>query len=313
MKKWLGILSVVIVLLLLLEAISRFVLQRIYNRTFDSSLIIYNKYFTSPGLKSNASGMVWGTLFTTDEQGGRRNARNSSSKNKWLYIGDSVTEGVGVSDSCTFSSLSSERQEDYRCHNISLIGYSLSDYTNVLKYYLSVDSSVKLVTLFYCLNDVYGAAKTNELPVMAKTNFIGKANTFLQKYYSTYRLIKLLVFSNSNNYFLYDLQFYKKDNPYFAEAMHELLNCDSLCHVSSVPLNVVLLPYRSQVNGKGDTLLPQQLVQAFCNKHHIPCHDATTYLKESKEAQNLYLFADEIHFSETGHRLIADFLQKEGL
>lgn len=313
MKKWLSTLAVVVALLLLLEAASRLVLQRVYNRSFDSSLIIDNKYFNSSGLKANATGTVWGKRFTTDELGGRKNSGTSSAKNKWLYIGDSVTEGVGVEDSATFSSLSSEIKEAYRCHNISLIGYSLSDYANVLKYYLAADTAIKRVTLFYCLNDVYGKAKSKDLPVMIRRPFIGKANALLQENYATYKLLKLLVFRNSNNYFLYDLQFYEKDNLRFAEAMDELNGCDSLCRVSGVQLDVVLLPYRSQVNGKNDPLLPQQMVQDFCNSEGITCRDASVYLKESKHAEQLYLFADEIHFSETGHRVIKDFLQKEGL
>lgn len=313
MKKWTGTILVTLLLLLLLEAGSRYMLKRIYNRHFESSLIADNKYFTSSGLKENLAGIVWGKHFSTDELGGRRNPQAAKAKNKWLHIGDSVTEGVGVSDSATFSAITAERTSNYRVYNISLIGYSLSDYANVLKHYLSADTTIKRITLFYCLNDVYGKAKTKDLPVMVRNSFIGKANALLQENYATYKLIKLWVFSQSNNYFIYDLQFYEKDNPRFAEAMSELYECDSLCRASGVKLDVVLLPYRSQVNGKGDTLLPQWLVEDFCKSEGISCHDASTYLKESKDAENLYLYADEIHFSETGHRVIAGFLQKEGL
>jgi lysophospholipase L1-like esterase len=314
MKK-LTVFTIVVVGMLLItaEAISRVILLRVYNRGFDSSLIIDNKYFNSAGLKSNAAGTVWGKSFSTDELGGRRNPKAASAKNKWLYIGDSVTEGVGVDDSCTFSSLSSERKKDFQLYNISLIGYSLSDYANVLKYYLPADTTIKRVTLFYCLNDVYGTAKSKDLPEMVRNSFIGKANAFLQQNYATYKLLKLLVFSQSNNYFIYDLQFYENTNPRFTEAMNQLYQCDSLCKLNGTEMYVVLLPYRSQVNGKNDPLLPQQLVQDFCNSEGISCHDASTYLKESKDSENLYLFADEIHLSETGHRVVAHFLQKEGL
>ncbi len=313
MKKWLGTWAVVVGLLLLLETASRLVLQRVYNRSFHSSLIIDNKYFNSPGLKANATGTVWGKPFTTDALGGRKNAATTSAKSKWLYIGDSVTEGVGVDDSATFSSLTSEIKADYRCHNISLIGYSLADYANILKYYLPADTAIKRVTLFYCLNDVYGTAQTSHLPVMAKPSLTGKANAFLQQHYATYRLLKLLVFSHRNNYFTYDLQFYQPNTPRFTQAMQYLQTCHLLCKAQGVNMAVVLLPYRSQVNGKNDPLLPQQMVQGFCKSKGIGCHDASAYLKKSKHAQNLYLFADEIHFSETGHRVIKDFLQKEGL
>ncbi|MCX6199762.1 MAG: SGNH/GDSL hydrolase family protein [Bacteroidetes bacterium] len=299
----------VLAFLVAIEIISNRILNKIYNREFDYSLLANNKYFVSSGLKESTEGKVWGKEFHTDGLGCRKNKQAfDSKKKKWLFIGDSVTEGVGVEDSSTFSSLCSEVLKDYNICNYSLIGYSTSDYVNVLKSVLDNDSTNELVTLFYCLNDVYGNAKTKDLPVMAKQNFIGKLNGILQNSCSTYKLLKLFFYQNSNRYFTYDLQFYKKEDAHFVQAMNDLRFCDSLCKSKNVFFNVVMLPYQSQLRDKNFT--PQQLVGEYCANDSIEFSDASESLSKQTDANSLYLFADEIHFSEKGHKVISDFLSQ---
>lgn len=298
----------VIAILAIVEVSCRVVLYKIYNRGFDSSLIVENKYFNSPGLKENASGVVWGKAFHTDEYGGRKNAIHDNRKKKWLFIGDSVTEGVGVEDSSTFSSLCSEEIPEMNVLNYSLIGYSAFDYLNVLKSVLQNDTSVELVTLFYCLNDVYGNSKTKDLPVMAKQNTIGTINSFLQNRSATYKLIKLFLYRHSDRYFEYDSQFYAKNNPLFTESMNYLLQCDSMCKSRKILFQIVMLPYKSQLTDAGRERVPQDMVKEFCWNHSIEFSDAGDFLANQSDTRSLYLFADEIHFSAKGHKAIAKYL-----
>lgn len=309
LKKITIVFFITIVILAAVEGLSRIALGRIYNRNFDSALIIDNKYFSSSGLAPNKQSTIWGKYFSTDSLGGRKNkTAPSSAKKKWLLIGDSVTEGVGVDDSATFSSLFSTEMPDYSVLNYSLIGYSTADYVNVLRYMLQSDTATELVTLFYCLNDVYERTSTQELPLMAQQNFIGKLNALLQDRYATYRLLKLLVYQHSDRYFKYDLQFYTPRDTRFTNAMNDLLTCDSLCKVNHTYFNVVVLPYRSQLASKN--YLPQQLIKTFCEQHHIEFSDAAAYLQQQPSCSALYLFADEIHFSDKGHKAIAEFLSQ---
>jgi hypothetical protein len=173
---------------------------------------------------------------------------------------------------------------------------------------LEKDSSAELVTLFYCLNDVYGNSKTKGLPVMAKQNILGKLNGLLQNTCSTYKLLKLFFYQKTNRYFTYDLQFYKKDDAHFDSAMNDLRICDSLCKAKNIYFNVVMLPYQSQLKDKNFT--PQQLVKEFCKKDSIEYSDASDYLSKQQDINSLYLFADEIHFADKGHRVIAEFLSQ---
>ncbi len=309
MKRIVINIATVLILLVAIEIISNRILNKIYNREFEYSLLVDNKYFTSSGLKENAEGKVWGKKFHTDGLGCRKNKTAfDSKKKKWLFIGDSVTEGVGVDDTSTFSSLCSEAFAEHNLCNYSLIGYSTTDYVNVLESVLEKDSTTELVTLFYCLNDVYGNAKTKDLPVMAKQNFIGKLNGLLQSSCSTYKLLKLFFYQHSNRYFTYDLQFYKKEDAHFIQAMNDLRFCDSLCKSKNIFFNVVALPYQSQLLDKN--FVPQQLAKEYCTKDSIEFSDASLCLSKQNDISSLYLFADEIHFSEKGHKAIAEFLSQ---
>lgn len=300
----------VLVLLITIEVVARIILARVYNRSFDSGLLADNKYGNSTGLRENAEGRVWGKAFHTDEYGCRKNAVPvSKGKKKWLFIGDSVTEGVGVEDKETFSSLCSAELKDYSVMNYSLIGYSISDYRNIINSVVAHDSTVELVTVCFCLNDVYGPAKSSDLPTMARNNGIGALNAFLQEHCGTYKLLKLFMFRNSDRYYRYDRSFYESGNTYFTQAMSELQECDSVCKSNGIYFNVVMLPYRSQLTGSNaKDRAPQQLVAEYCFSNDIEFFDAAEAFREIKSPQDLYLFADEIHFSPTGHKALAQYL-----
>jgi lysophospholipase L1-like esterase len=312
MKKFLRIAFIVVIILAIIEVCARLTLSRIYNRSFDSSLIAESKYLTSAGLKANATGYVWGKPFHTDSFACRKGPKAfSGKKKKWLFIGDSVTEGVGVDDSLTFAALVAKNIDSVNIMNYSLIGYSDADYLNVLKVLLATkDSTISKATIFFCLNDVYGAVKTNQLPVMAKPNLIGRLNGLLQNRYATYKLLKLFVYAMSDRYFKYDEQFYAKDNPNFVGSMQILKECDSVCKAAGVRLNVLMLPYRSQLDGKGNEM-PQTMVKDYCLQRNIAFDaitSATAGISAPISGDMLYLFADEIHFSVAGHKMVANYI-----
>ncbi len=311
MKKFIASFLLVIVLLLLLEGGARVVLSGIYNRSFDASLILDNKYLRASGLKENAVGYVWGKVFHTDRLGCRKGPKAySSTKKKWLFIGDSVTEGVGVDDSSTFAALVAKQIDSVNVMNYSLIGYSDADYLNVLKTLLANrDSSISKVTIFFCLNDVYGKTNSAALPVMAKQNFIGQLNGLMQDNYFTYKLTKLLVYQMSDRYFQYDSRFYAAGDTFFSQSMTYLRQCNDVCKDAGVIMNVVMLPYRSQLLDKDRVNRnPQNMVKAFCFNQHIPFADPIDFCSNAQNPKDLYLFADEIHFSEAGHKMIADYI-----
>ncbi len=311
MKRLLFTFVAIVIVLGLLEVTSRLILNQVYNRKFDSSLIVDNKYFTSSGLKENATGYVWGKLFHTDEFGCRKSpVTYAPKKKKWLFIGDSVTEGVGVEDSSTFAALVAKHVDSMNIMNYSLIGYGDGDYLNVLKTLLAApDTTVNRVTIFFCLNDVYGMPKSTLPPVISRQNILGRINGLLQDRYATYKLIKLLVYQNTDRYFRFDAHLYSADGLFFKRSMIYLMQCSDVCNIRGVKMDVVMLPYRSQLNNPDNGVHnPQNMVKEFCLKNGISFYDPIGFCSKDNNPQKLYLLADEIHFSEEGHKTIARYI-----
>jgi hypothetical protein len=303
-KKAFIVFCITVAILIVLEVLSRIILSRIYNREFDSSLIVVHKYGPSSGLKANASGMVWGKPFHTDEMGGRKQAKKKKGKLKLLVIGDSVTEGVGVEDSSTFINLATTGWDDWEIRNISLIGWSSADYRNVIDHLVVKDCEIKNVCLFYCLNDIYGKNSVKDLPAVANKGFISMINAFLQSRYATYKLIKLLFYQSSDHYYQYDQAFYNDSNKVKA-VMDDLVHIKKVCDRNKVIFTIYILPYRSQLADRNNSL-PQKVLATKFGENNIMFFDLLKELPNKSEYKDWYLFGDEIHLSAMGHRAVAD-------
>ncbi len=298
------LLCISISILAVLEGISRVILSNVYNRKFDSSLIEENKYGTSSGLKSNATGLVWGKPFHTDEMGGRMTIKKGKGKLKMLVIGDSVTEGVGVDDTATFIDLATKGWDDWDIRNISLIGWSSSDYRNVVDHLIVKDSGIKILCLFYCLNDIYGKSTSTELPPIANKGFISSINALLQDRCAIYKLIKLFVYQDSQSYYQYDQAFYN-DSLRVNAVMDDLVHIKDVCDSSKVVFTMYILPYRSQLIDRNNDL-PQRVLAAKLRENHIMYVDLLKEVPNKKDYKDWYLFGDEIHLSAMGHRAVAE-------
>ena len=292
-------------ILVALEMLSRIVLARVYNRKFDSSLVEERKYGPTAGLKANASGMVWGKAFHTDDMGGRKHTKNKTGKPKTLVIGDSVIEGVGLEDSSTVSNEynngNGSDQEDVR--NISMIGWSTYDYRNVVDHLLGADTSIKRVYLFYCLNDIYGKSAVKDLPPIATKGSISAVNAFLQEKCATYKLIKLFVYQNSDHYYRYDRAMYE-DTARVNAAVGDLVHIREVCEANNVRFMVFIVPYRSQLEHRADNK-PQMVLKQALTKYGIRYMDLLGQWPKEGSYSDLFLFGDEIHLSARGHKELA--------
>lgn len=291
------------------ELISRSVLHCYYNRKFERQLIQPNKYGSTDGLKSNATGTVWGKPFHTDDMGGRKATKRKQGRKKILVIGDSVTEGVGVEDSETFACIMNEKMDSFDIRNISLIGWSVNDYRNAVDTLLVRDSAkeVQKVYLFYCLNDIYGNSKSKELPQMAGKGLFSVLSNVFQGRWALYTLLKLRLFRNSERYYQYDRRLYE-DRIRLDNVLTTMRHISASCKKKNVDFKVFLLPYRSQIPGR--SYLPQKILSVAFNLmgNNTVCYDLLFEMPLGTNMKELYLFADEIHFSPRGHKVIADIV-----
>jgi hypothetical protein len=254
--------------------------------------------------------MNYGYPFKTDENGFARYSKSVKNGKKILYIGDSVTMGIGVEEDSTFAGIINNTQP-YRILNPSLIGYARQDYINVIKK-LFVEQKNNLgitgVNLFWCLNDVYNFYPENTTPEIKPTGITGSAFNIFKNNFKLFQFIKNTFTDRPKSYFLYDEQFYKPGNKLFTESVSDLLTISDILKEAKIPFHVYLLPYEYQLR-KG-IYKPQQLLSNALKMNNLQVNDLTSLFAKQKNCKELYLYGDGIHFSEKGHRLIADFLSR---
>ena len=293
-------------LIALIEATSYFVLLKKYNRTIPKVTLAIGKFGTTNGLNSNLITMVWGKKFTTDNFGSRP-FQKANTKPKKVWIGDSVVEGLGVSDSMLFTKLLSSSDTAFEYLNFAHAGNTPLDYFNAISSLLGTNSILKKDTIHsfhigICLNDIYSDAKIKStLPTI-----LHQANEFFQ-ISNTYRLAKLLFNRNSDGYFQHDAALYKNE-----EKVHilidQLVNISALCKSKNVPCQFYLFPYKSQF--VSSNFAPQQTLAYHMGINGLSFVDLSSYLRKVDNPTALYLFSDEIHFSENGHEAIASILER---
>jgi hypothetical protein len=296
------------VLLGMMELASGIALDKLYTRTFNDDIIEKNKYGSTDGLKPGMADIIWGRYLSTDQHGFRRQRKKPGAKKTVLYIGDSVTQGVGVGDSSTFCNLINESNDSIQAYNCSMIGWSVSDYSHVADV-LAGDSSLHISTinLCWCLNDIYGKTPIAKLPVMERFGLLSKVSSWLQQHYATYRLIKLFVTKNADNYFRYDGGFYHDKRTYDA-AMEEIKHIKEKCDSAEIELNFILLPYKSTLAGYKNNHACQAIARKLEESLKANKINGFTDASAAKLDDDCYLFSDEIHLSGKGHKAIATYL-----
>ncbi len=299
-----------VVALVLIEVLSRWILSVLYDRRFPSELVQVDRYGTSNGLVPSRSGTVWGARFSSDAMGGRAVHNACDTCAYWLHLGDSVAQGVGVDDSSTASSRAARSTPDLRVINLAHIGHSTCDERNVLSALIDTCTRVARVTVLYTLNDVYGEASAGDLPDAGRPDGLADARRWLEANYATYRALKLFLLQGSDSYYRYDAGYYRADDPHFIQAMACLDSVRALCAANGADLELVMLPYRSQVD-RTDDPVPQRMVRAHCEASGIAFVDALPAFRQAGGPEGLYLFADEIHLSERGHAVLARILLKD--
>jgi len=288
-------------LIALIETLSYFILLKKYNRSIPDETIENGRFGNSNGLKSNLNTKIWGEAFSTDDKGSRP-AKAYNKKPKKVWIGDSVVEGVGVSDSLIFTYLLAESDSVYDYLNFAHAGNTPIDYFNTINSLIDTNSilvndSVHSFHIGICLNDINPKEKIQStLPA-----FIQKANLLLQ-ISNTYRLLKLWINRNSDGYFQYDAAMYK-DQAKVHEVIDQLVRISALCKSKNISCQFYIFPYKSQlVSGN---FSPQQTLAYHMGINGLPFIDLSSYLRKGDNLHELYLFSDEIHFSAKGHKAIA--------
>lgn len=276
----------------------------------DTQLSLFQEqvFGDSFGWRPNAIGTSFDDKVVIDELGFRKMAVPDHSNVSWLILGDSITFGVGVKTESTFVGLLQKECPNTRIWNTAVVGYAIENYKDVINYFIETKKGIQKVLLFYSLNDLYKSI--NFRPTVSG---IKKLFFFFKQNSKFYMLIKNLLFDRSKSYFFYDSNLYEENEPNFVEATKILKEINNQLKLNDIDFLIVILPYEYQIRSKEDKfLIPQKILGKKFEEFGISYIDAYEYfVKPGKDSRTFYLYADPMHFSITGHKVIFDMLRKK--
>ena len=216
--------------------------------------------------------------------------------------------GVGVdSDSSFAARLQNRFCDSLAIDNISLIGYNINDYVRIAEK-LNEENRLKEydeVVVFFCLNDNYLSTAVHS-SVNQESSFTTVMEWLKGKSY-TYVAIKGMVTDRSKAHYDFDKSLYENDT-LISNLKDKISKLKSM--IGENKLSFVLLPYEYQLrNNYSKENMPQQKLISILKSENILSTDMGLLMeKEFKNDQELYLYADGIHFSNTGHRVLSTYL-----
>ena len=301
----------VVFLFALFEIVIRWTHPEIPPLGTDAVLVQDSVYGSVPGLRRNASGRSNGALFRVDENGFLAYSGARSNRPAWLFLGDSVTMGIGVDPDDTFAGRLAE-SSPHQVLNPSIIGYDVRDYQTLLQHFLRnrpASGGIERVSVFWCLNDVYPFLQNAGAPGGGVRRAAGPILRFAQRHLRFYQWLKQLATDRPLAYFLHDLQFYRSSAVDSAASV--LAEMHALARRHGMQFDVVLLPYQAQLRRDvEDATLPQDVMARALTRRGVPYLDLLPHLRSAPgRPSSLYAYGDGIHFSARGHELIATHLR----
>ncbi len=280
----------------------------------DGQLFADSMYHHSPGLRPFSKGLSNGKTVEIDRHGFRKfSTPIDSLKKSWLFLGDSVTMGIGAEADSTFAGIIHNRLDSLNVLNPSLIGYSATDYQNVFNYFVAEKTynfNISRVLLLYCLNDLYFAKRDIFVPGGLMRYFLGDFLHYLRVHSRLYIFLKNSISDRSKAYYEFDEQFYAEDKQDLTLVLEVILQIGQGCAQRGIKFEIILMPYEYQFRNKKLLLdRPQELLTEKLQARGIRVLDPLKCFVESKQSsKTFYLYADGIHFSAAGHRQVAEFI-----
>lgn len=303
--------SLFVIFLGFLEASVRFFYPQIQFPGTDSGLIKDNVYSFSPGLTPLSSGISKGALKNVGSLGFWSYSQQRDTT-AILFLGDSVTMGIGVENDSTFTGRINNSRDGFQVLNPSLIGYSSSDYLNVIRTLFSEHQNslnIKAVYLFWCLNDIYTNYGSNDAPGFESETVLGSIVSFFRSHFKLYHFLKNIFTDRPKAYYNFDQQFYEASNPEFIQANSNLTKIQSILSEKDVDFQIILLPYEFQLRKETKSVVfkPQTILSDSLENYGIQYYDLYEELYPY-DSDYLYQYGDGIHFSDNGHRIVAEKL-----
>jgi hypothetical protein len=294
-------------ILLAMEGCVRVVHPEIGPATIDRQLLEDGIFRGSHGLSPGARGVAMGAGFEVTNDGFiSYSSAQDGTRPAWLFLGDSVTMGIGVEPDSTFAGRADREVSDsMRVINPSAIGYASRDYVNVLdSLSRRTDLLIRRITVFWCLNDVYPDSVAALGPTGLR-RLVPAVTGFVYRHIRSYQWLKALLTYRPRAYYEYDEAFYRESNPSLQTAVTDLQRLKTIADSLGAPLTVVALPYEYQL--RTGSRVPQEVLEEALAGKDIPLVDASKALTDAPSV-DFYLYGDGIHLSVPGHAAISRFI-----
>lgn len=234
---------------------------------------------------------------------------------KWLILGDSVTMGIGVQDDSTFIGILNTLESKVNFINLSLIGYSSKDYLNIVKS-LVIDNERNLkfdkILIFWTLNDTYSNYPSDKTAGFSSKNTFYPIINYLRNNSKAYYFLKNLFNDRSKDYYDFDRQFYSFEDSTLENSVNSLKFIATLCKSKEISCYLFILPYEYQIRNfnKNTIFAPQETLIKLMKDSSINIIDCkNAFINYEKKSRDLYLYGDGIHFSELGHKVLANYIE----
>lgn len=306
--------TAIIILFLLLEAGVRIFVPEINLSGTSANLVVDSLYNDSPGIRSDTVGTSGSVEKSTNDYHSWKYFKPiSGNVSKILYLGDSVTMGISVENDSTYAGIINDYADTVRVVNPSLIGYSSKDYLNVFNSVVvqnRFDLKFTSVVIFWTLNDLYSNYPDENQPGFSAGGFLNSIVNFFRHNSKAYHFLRNLFSDRSKAYYDYDRQFYSEDSALLKRSIKKIEEISSACDSLGLKLEVALLPYEYQI--RTGLFYPQDLMKEKLKGLNITFTDLReAFRKDYADSRSYYLYGDGIHFNNTGHRLIAEYLMKQ--
>jgi lysophospholipase L1-like esterase len=294
--------GIVITFFVIVEILIRYFNPQIQPLSTDSRLIQDSVYTGFPALKPFAQGKSMKAWRKVAANGFWEDVHKPKAKAAILFLGDSVTMGIGVTAQQSFAGIFNKKLPDtLKVLNPSWLGYNYQVYPQILQRYLKTEE-IQAVYLFWCWNDIIPLNTAENFAKPAQKNLI----YFFNEHYFTFQWLKKHSSNRPKSYHLHDTALYHDKNVNYRKSVSKLQKMALLCEQNGIPFRVFLLPYQYP--------LSQNLTQSTNRwaktlaKAQIEVYDLSSAIRKPFEER--YLYGDGIHFSTLGHQEIAHAVEK---
>ena len=272
-------------------------------------------------LKPNTEGETGGVKFYTDSKGFRVPYKNYNYKeaDKILFLGDSVTFGVGVKEEDSFVGKYRKNSLRDEYYNLSLFGYQIKHYSVQIKELDSL-SPIKKMFYFITLNDVYDQSNL-KIARYAENRyqdgfkrifnliFFRKVNAFLRDRSYLYTFLKGILVDPQKSWFQNVLNYYEQNDLDLFKSF--LVDFTEFTKDKGIRTAIFILPYEFQTR-KCDKkiLLPQAKIREISRNIDNNFFDLTSNFCEYDNPKKLFLKYDPMHLSPEGHEFVYSLTKK---